>query len=163
MRKQAFAVLVNQYSEQMYWKVRHIVIRHEDADDVMQNAWIKAWTRLDKFRGDSQISTWLYRICINEAIDFTRRRKEMLNSQDNVQVADTLYADKYFNGDEVEKQLIEAIDTLPEAQRTTFMLRYYEEMPYREISEITGTTEAGLKTNYHLAVKKIKSFFEKQD
>lgn len=162
-RRKAFEIMVRQYSEQMYWKVRYIVKRHEDADDVLQNAYVKAWTKLDSFRADSQLSTWLYRICVNEALDFLRKKREDLSPDGALTIADSLIADDYFDGDETQIMLQKAIDTLPEAQRTTFTLRYFEELPYKEISGILGTSEAGLKTNYHLAVKKIKEFFNRHD
>lgn len=150
--------MVGQYSEQMYWKVRRIVLRHEDADDVLQNSFIKAWTRLDDFRGDSSLSTWLYRIAINESLDFLRRKREHLSADGSLPELGDAFADEYFDGDELDRRLQMAIDTLPEAQKATFTLRYYEDMPYKQMSEIMGTSESGLKTNYHLAVKRIKEY-----
>lgn len=147
----------------MYWKIRHIVTVHEDADDVLQNAFVKAWLSLDKFRGESSVSTWLYRICVNESLDHLRRKRLQVSAEDMADITDTLVADRYFEGDEVQRLLQKAIDTLPEAQRAAFTLRYFDEMPYKDMSEIMGTTESGLKTNYHLAVKKIIEFFNKQD
>lgn len=162
-RRRAFEKIVAQYSQQMYWKIRRIVIRHEDADDVLQNSFVKAWTKLDDFRGDSAVSTWLYRICVNESLDFLRKKRELLSPDAVVSISESLLSDEYFDGDDVERQLMEAIDTLPEAQKATFTLRYFDEMPYKEMSKIIGTSEAGLKTNYHLAVKKIKEFFNRHD
>lgn len=162
-RRRAFEQMVGMYSEQLYWKIRRIVLRHEDADDVLQNSFIKVWKRLDDFRGDSALSTWLYRICVNESLDFLRRKRESLSLDDDASVARSLYADEFFNGTEVEIKLQKAIETLPEAQRATFLLRYYDDMPYKEMSQVLGTSEAGLKTNYHLAVKKIKQFMEEND
>lgn len=162
-KRMAFSELVNQYSEQLYWKVRHIVGRHEDADDVLQNAFLKAWTRIDDFRWDANIYTWLYRICVNESLDFLRKRREQLYADDIERMADKQYADEYFDGDETQKLLQKAIETLPEAQRVTFCMRYFDETPYGEMSKILGTSEGGLKANYHLAVKKIKDFFSKSN
>lgn len=162
-RRRAFEKIVAQYSQQMYWKIRRIVIRHEDADDVLQNSFVKAWTKLDDFRGDSAVSTWLYRICVNESLDFLRKKRELLSPDAVASISESLLSDEYFDGDDVERQLMEAIDTLPEAQKATFTLRYFDEMPYKEMSKIIGTSEAGLKTNYHLAVKKIKEFFNRHD
>lgn len=162
-RRRAFESVVSQYSEAMYWKIRHIVTVHEDADDVLQNAFVKAWLSLDKFRGESSVSTWLYRICVNESLDHLRRKRLQVSAADMAEIADTLVADRYFEGDEVQRLLQKAIDTLPEAQRAAFTLRYFDEMPYKDMSEIMGTTESGLKTNYHLAVKKIIEFFNRQD
>lgn len=162
-RRRTFEKVVAQYSEQMYWKIRHIVLRHEDADDVLQNSFVKAWLRLDDFRGDSALSTWLYRICVNESLDFLRKKREQLTPDGAMTIADTMFADDYFDGDETEKMLLEAVESLPEAQRATFMMRYFDEMPYKEMAQIVGISESGLKTNYHLAVKKIKEFFNRHD
>lgn len=162
-RRTAFSALVNRYSEQLYWKVRRMVGRHEDADDVLQNAFLKAWTRLDDFRGDSNIHTWIYRICINEALDFLRKKREQVTSDGVMQIADSHFADEYFDGDETQKRLQQAIESLPEAQRITFCMRYFDELSYSEMSKILGTSEGGLKANYHLAVRKIKDFFNNND
>ena len=162
-KEELFSILVKKYSSQMYWKVRQIVIRHEDADDVLQNAFMKAWIKLDDFRGDANISTWLYRICVNEALDFLRKKKEILSHDGEMKMADSQFADDYFDGNETQKKLFQAIETLPEAQRITFTLRYFDDKPYSEISRILGTSEGGLKANYHLAVKKIKDFFNRND
>lgn len=163
MKRKAFSEIVSQYSEPLYWKVRHIVGRHEDADDVLQNVFLKAWTRLDNFRGEANIYTWIYRISVNESLDFLRKRRELLSSDALANVANTQYADDYFDGDETQKLLQQAIDSLPEAQKVTFCMRYFDDMPYSEISSVLGTSEGGLKANYHLAVKKIKEFFNNRD
>ena len=165
-RKRAFEQMVRQYSEQLYWQVRSIVLIHEDADDVLQNAFIKAWQALDSFHGDSKLSTWLSRIAINEAIDFTRRQKRrpmMSTDDDSMGLASRLMADDYFDGDLAEAQLHEAIATLPGVQRTVFMLRYYDEMKYSDISQRLGTSVGSLKASYHIAVKKISEFFHQRD
>lgn len=165
-RRKGFELMVRQYSEQIYWQVRRFVLTHEDADDIVQNAFMKAWNAMDTFHGDSKVSTWLSRIAINEAIDFNRRQKNRptLSADDaDLGIANQLQADKYFDGEEAEALLQEAIARLPEAQRTVFLLRYYDEMKYSEISRITGTTEGGLKASYHIAVKKITDFFRNHD
>ena len=165
-QRRGFEIMVRQYSEQLYWQVRRIVMVHEDADDVLQNALMKAWSSLATFKGDSKIITWLTRIAINEALDFTRRQKShaTLSADDaNLGLASRLIADKYFDGDETEAQLQEAIATLPDVQRTVFQLRYYDEMKYSEISRVLGTSEGGLKASYHIAVKKITEFFHRHD
>lgn len=162
-KEQLFTDIVKNHSQQLYWKVRQIVIRHEDADDVMQNAFMKAWAKMDDFRGDANIYTWIYRICINEALDFLRKKRELLSTDGELHIADKQFADDYFDGNETQKKLFQAIETLPEAQRVTFSLRYFDEMPYAEISQILGTSEGGLKANYHIAVKKIKEFFQQID
>ncbi len=160
-KEKEFSRLVDQYSERLYWLVRHIVLTHEDANDVVQNAFIKAWVNLDKFEGKSQISTWLSRIAINEALDFVRRRQkeEGISADEDLQVANRLMADEYFDGDQTALQLQQAVARLPEVQRTVFRLRYFDEMKYSEMSEILGTSEGALKASYHYAVKKIKEYF----
>ena len=164
-QRKAFELVVRQYSEQLYWQVRRIVLTHEDANDVMQNVMLKAWTNLNTFRKDSKLSTWLYRIAINESLDYIRRQKNatMVSADDASGIANTLLADDYFDGDETEALLQEAIAKLPDVQRTVFNLRYYEEMKYSEISEILNTTEGALKASYHIAVKKIADFFHERD
>ena len=165
-QRKAFERVVREYSEQLYWKVRRIVLSHEDADDVMQNVFLKAWTHLDDYHGDSKLSTWLYRIAVNESIDFVRRRKPLTTvSVDNQEsgVANMLLADNYFDGDETQALLQEAIASLPDVQRTVFNLRYYDEMKYSDISQILHTSEGALKASYHFAVKKISDFFKRRD
>jgi RNA polymerase sigma-70 factor (ECF subfamily) len=157
---------VKQYSEQLYWQVRRIVLTHEDANDVLQNAFIKAWNGLETFHGDAKVFTWISRIAINESIDFVRRQKNMaaISADDeDSHVANTLMADEYFDGDETEALLQEAIASLPEVQRTVFTLRYFEEMKYSEMSERLKTSEGSLKASYHIAVKKISEFFKSHD
>lgn len=165
-QRQAFGIIVKQYSEQLYWQVRRIVLNHDDADDVMQNAMLKAWNNIDSFRSDSKLSTWLYRIVINESLDFVRRQKNMATiSADNEQtgIANTLMADRYFDGDEAQAKLQAAIALLPDVQRTVFNLRYYDDMKYSEISRILNTSEGALKASYHIAVKKIAEYFKQHD
>ena len=164
-QRKAFEMVVRQYSEQLYWQVRRIVLTHEDANDVMQNVMLKAWTNLDSFRKDSKISTWLYRIAINESLDFVRRQKGVatVSADDTSGIANTLMADRYFDGDETEALLQEAIAQLPDVQRTVFNLRYYDEMKYSEMSKILNTSEGALKASYHIAVKKISEFFKQHD
>ncbi|MBQ0072589.1 MAG: RNA polymerase sigma factor [Prevotella sp.] len=156
-RRRAFEVLVNQYSEKLYWTARHIVGVHEDADDVLQNAFIKIWNKLDEFRGDSKLSTWLHRIVVNEALDHIRREKKHMNDTDISELKKN-FADTYFDGDEAEQLLRDAMETLPDAQRAVFVLKYFEGKQYKEISAILGTSEGGLKANYHYAVEKIRKY-----
>lgn len=165
-QRAAFERLVREYSEQLYWHVRRMVLNHDDADDIMQNVFLKAWTHLDDFKQDSKISTWLYRIAVNESLDFLRRQKkhQVVSSDDPEQgVAQTLLADRYFDGDETAALLNEAITQLPDVQRTVFSLRYYDEMKYSEISQMLHTSEGSLKASYHIAVKKISEFFKLHD
>ena len=164
-RRKAFEQLVNQYSEQLYWQVRRIVLIHEDADDALQNVFLKAWSKLDTFNQESKISTWLYRIALNESLDFMRKKKTQVVSSDDAEtmVGSTLMADDYFNGTEAEAMLQEAVAQLPDVQRTVFNMRYYDDMKYSEISEILQTSEGSLKASYHIAVKKISDFFKRRD
>ncbi|MEE3444620.1 MAG: sigma-70 family RNA polymerase sigma factor [Prevotella sp.] len=165
-QRKGFEMLVRQYSEQLYWQVRRIVLTHEDSNDVLQNSFIKAWNGLSSFHGDSKVLTWLSRIAINESLDFVRKQKNIavVSADDSESsVANTLMADEYFDGDETEAQLQEAIASLPEVQRTVFTLRYYDEMKYSEMSKLLNTSEGSLKASYHIAVKKISEFFKSHD
>ena len=165
-RRRAFESVVRQYSEQLYWQVRRIVLTQDDANDVLQNAFLKAWQALESFHGDSKLLTWLSRIAINESLDFMRRQKNMAavsTDDSDLGVANQLMADDYFDGDETEAQLQEAIASLPDVQRTVFQLRYYDEMKYSEISRLLDTSEGALKASYHIAVKKITEFFHSRD
>ena len=165
-RRRAFETMVRQYSEQLYWIIRRMVLVHEDADDVLQNTLIKAWNALDNFHGDSKLITWLSRIAINESLDFIRRQKNVVTmSTDDLQtgVAQTLMADRYFDGDETQAQLQAAIATLPEVQRAVFNLRYFDKMKYSDMSKLMNTSEGALKASYHIAVKKIKDYFTSYD
>ena len=164
-QRQAFERMVRTYSEQLYWQVRRIVLDHDDANDVLQNVFIKAWTRLDSFRQESRLYTWLYRIAVNESLDFMRRKKQTMVSTDEVEsgIANQLLADRYFDGNETEAQLQEAIARLPEQQRRVFNLRYFDDMKYSDMSELLKTSEGALKASYHIAVKKITEFFQRRD
>lgn len=165
-QRKAFERVVREYSEQLYWQVRRIVLTHDDADDVLQNVFMKVWTHLDSFHQDARLSTWLYRIAINESLDFVRRKKKQLvvssDKQENA-IANMLVADRYFDGDEAQALLQEAIAQLPDVQRTVFNLRYFDDMKYSEISQLLHTSEGALKASYHHAVKKISEFFKLRD
>lgn len=165
-QRKAFEQVVREYGEQLYWQIRRLVLVHEDADDVLQNVFIKAWSHLDDFHQDSRLSTWLYRIAVNESLDFLRKQKNnsMIHTDDvESGVANMLVADNYFDSDETQALLQEAISQLPEVQRTVFTLRYYDEMKYSEISQLLKTSEGSLKASYHIAVKKISEFFKHRD
>lgn len=164
-RQKVFPMIVDQYSQSLYWKIRSIVLTHEDTDDVLQNTFLKAWKSLPTFQGKAKLSTWLYRIAINESLDFLRRQKTAaLSSADaDLSVANRLLADDYFDGDKSQAVLQEAIATLPDVQRTVFTLRYYDEMKYSEISEILGTSEGSLKASYHIAVQKITDYVKRYE
>lgn len=162
----AFEFLVNRYSRQLYAVIRRIVLRHEDADDVLQNTFIKVWKNIKSFRGDAKLSTWLHSIAVNEALSYIRREKaerKLALTGDGYDIAQMLVSDPYFDGDEAEAQLVAAIAELPEKQRLTFEMRYFDEKPFAEISQITGTSEGALKANYHHAVKKLKNYLNISD
>ena len=164
-KHKAFEMIVKSYSERLYWKIRYIVLTHEDADDVLQNTFLKAWKNIDSFKGKSKLQTWLYSIAINEALDYLRKNKNTsISSESNgISIADKLMADEYFNGDEIQAMLMQAVATLPEVQRTVFNLRYFNNMKYSEISAMLNTSEGALKASYHIAVKKISEYFHLQD
>lgn len=160
-KRKGFELIVKSYSECLYWKIRYIVLSHDDANDVLQNTFLKAWANIDSFKGKSKLLTWLCSIAINESLDFLRRNKAAftVDIAESASVANRLLADEYFNGDEVQAMLMQAVSTLPEVQRTVFMLRYFDNMKYSEISNILNTSEGALKASYHIAVKKISDYF----
>ena len=163
-QRAAFGVIVRQYSEQLYWQIRRIVLTHEDANDVMQNTFMKAWNHIDSFQGESKIITWLSRIAINESLDHLRRNNHTtVSTEDDLSIVNALQADPYFDGSEVEAMLQQAVATLPDVQRTVFQLRYFDEMKYSEMSQVLNTSEGSLKASYHIAVKKIAEFFKSRD
>ena len=165
-QRKGFELLVRQYSEKLYWQVRRIVLTHDDANDVLQNVYIKAWNGIDTFHGDSKLFTWLSRIAINESLDFVRRQKTMsaVNADDGgLSIASMLMADEYFDGDRTVALLQEAVASLPDVQRTVFCLRYYDNMKYSEMSLLLDTSEGALKASYHIAVGKITQFFKEHD
>ncbi len=160
-KRSAFSKVVTIYQKRLYWQIRKMGISHDDTDDILQNAFIKAWTNIDKFRGESSIMTWLYRIATNEAIDFLNSAHERHSAQNtdlNDVLATEIHNDVYFDGDEAQRKLQNAILQLPEKQRLVFNMRYYDELPYSQMSEILGTSEGALKASYHHAVKKIEEF-----
>ncbi|MDR3236207.1 MAG: sigma-70 family RNA polymerase sigma factor [Prevotellaceae bacterium] len=155
----AFNLIVRKYQERLYWHIRKIVVSHDDADDVLQNAFVKAWSALPDFRGDSQLFTWLYRIATNEALTFmkSKRTKFFLPLADvEHQLSNKLEDDPYFNGNEIQKKLQKAILKLPQKQRLIFNMRYFDEMKYEDISSALGTSVGALKASYHHAVKKLE-------
>ncbi len=161
-RQKGFSMLVEEYGRSLYWKIRSIVVGHDDADDVLQNTFLKAWRSLDDFRGGSKVSTWLYRIAINESLDFLRREKARVSPQpgDGLSLASRLVSDTYFDGDRADALLQEAIATLPEVQRVVFTLRYYDNVKYKDMSQMLGTTEGALKASYHFAVEKVTNYLK---
>jgi RNA polymerase sigma factor (sigma-70 family) len=159
----AFNLIVEKYKERLYWHIRKIVIIHDDADDVMQNTFIKVWKGLAEFREESQLFTWIYRIATNEALTHLKQKRNrylipIVDVEQNLsKVIDT---DSWFNGDELQKKLQKAILSLPEKQRLVFNMKYFDELKYEEIAEILGTSVGALKASYHLAVKKIEKYIE---
>ena len=165
-QRQGFAHLVNEYSERLYWQIRKMVYSHDDANDILQDVFIKAWLNIEKFRGDAKLSTWLYKIAINESITFINRSKAKLNlSIDGADsfLLDKLEGDEYFDGDEAQLLLQKAIVTLPEKQRLVFQMKYFNEMKYDEMSDILGTSVGALKASYHHAVKKVERFLKESN
>jgi RNA polymerase sigma-70 factor (ECF subfamily) len=154
--EQGFQELLDMYQERLYWHIRRIVHVHEDADDVLQNVWVKVYRNIRKFDQKSSLYTWLYRIATNEALTHKSKRKLATNTLEG-SVAHLLQSDPYFEGNEAMIQLKIAIDSLPEKQMLVFNMKYYQEMKYSEISEILGTSVGGLKASYHHAVTKIKA------
>lgn len=164
-RAEAFRALVSQYSQNIYWHIRRIVLVHEDADDVLQETFIKAWQNIDSFRGDSKILTWLYRIATNESLTHLRKnKKESQFDIDNPEfdVENVLQSDSYFDGDEAVIKLQKAILRLPEKQRLVFMMKYYDDMKYSEISKVLDTSVGALKASYHHAVTKIEEYLKEE-
>lgn len=157
----AFNLIVRKYQEQVYWHIRRLVTCHEDANDIAQNVFFKAWKALPGFRGESGLFTWLYRIATNEALSFMKKKKTrffLTVGGEDQQAINSLESEAYFSGDEIEKKIHEAILSLPEKQRVVFNLRYYDEMKYEDMSRILDTSEGALKASYHHAVKKIEKF-----
>lgn len=162
--RRAFEMIVQEYGESLYWKIRRFVLYHEDADDVLQNTFMKAWKNLDSFHGKSKLSTWLFSIAINESLNYVGKKKREEDAMNSMSVAERLAADSYFDGDKAQALLYEAVSQLPDVQRTVFNLRYFDEMKYSEMSRLLSTSEGALKASYHIAVKKIHGYLtEKGD
>ncbi|MGB8191022.1 MAG: sigma-70 family RNA polymerase sigma factor [Chitinophagaceae bacterium] len=160
-KEQAFTAIIKKYQEKLYWHVRRMVVEHEDANDVLQNVFIRVWNGLENFREDSQLYTWLYRIATNESLSFLEQQKKKSSvSFSDVEsgLSNKIKADKYFDANKLEWKLQLAIQQLPDKQRIVFNLRYYDEMPYEEMSRVLETSEGALKASYHHAVKKIEDY-----
>ncbi|MFN8265570.1 MAG: sigma-70 family RNA polymerase sigma factor [Chitinophagaceae bacterium] len=160
-RERAFTAIIRKYQEKLYWHIRRIVVEHEDANDVLQNMFIKVWNALENFREDSQLYTWLYRIATNESLTFLEQQKKRaavsIDGSEST-LSNSIRADKHFDANKLEWKLQLAIQQLPDKQRVVFSLRYYDEMPYEEMSRVLETSEGALKASYHHAVKKIEDF-----
>lgn len=160
-REKAFTAIIKKYQEKLYWHIRRMVVEHEDANDVLQNVFIRVWNGLENFREDSQLYTWLYRIATNECLSYLEQQKrKSAASLDEMEsgLSNKVVADKYFDPNKLEWKLQLAIQQLPEKQRVVFTLRYYDEMPYEEMSRVLDTSEGALKASYHHAVKKIEDY-----
>lgn len=160
-RNEALSHLISKYQQRLYWHIRKIVIDHDDSDDVLQNTFIKVWKGLENFKEESQLYTWLYRIATNEALAHLRQKKRKSTTSINpieYELSKNLESDNYFTGDEIQMKLQQAILTLPEKQRLVFNMRYYDEMPYEQMSRILETSVGALKASYHIAAKKVEEF-----
>lgn len=156
-REDAFRLIVRKYGERLYWTIRRMVTVHADADDCLQNTFLKAWKAFDSFRGDSGIYTWLYRIAVNETISFLDAKREFF---DEGEFAESLAEDPFFDGDAAQTALQQAIAQLPPVQKAVFILRYYDNMAYREMEQILGSTEGSLKASYHHAYTKVSEWLK---
>lgn len=164
-QEKAFRELISLYKERLYWHIRKIVISHDDADDVLQNTFIKVFKNINNFKGDSKLYSWMYRIATNESITHLNK-KAKINRIDNptlqLQMVENLHADVYFDGDEIQIKLQKALATLPEKQRLVFNMKYFDNMKYKDISEILDTSVGALKASYHHARKKIENYLTTQ-
>jgi len=159
-KDRGFRLLMQAYQERLYWHIRRMVHTHDDTDDVLQNTFIKVYRNIDKYRSESKLYTWLYRIASNESIDHLKRvkRNSSQSLDDETSTAMKLSADPYFDGDQAQLQLVAAIGGLPEKQKAVFNLRYYDEMSYKDMSQVLDTSVGALKASYHHAVKKIEKY-----
>lgn len=157
----AFRELLQLYKERLYWHIRKIVISHDDADDVLQNTFIKVYRSIQNFKGDSKLFSWMYRIATNESITHINKnakRLQITNEEHQKKAINNLASDVYFEGDAIQLQLQKAIATLPEKQQLVFNMKYFEGLKYKDMAEILDTSEGALKASYHIAVKKIEAF-----
>ena len=165
-RENAFRELVSQYKERLYWHIRKIVLDHDDTDDVLQNTFVKIFKNIQRFKGDSKLFTWMYRIATNEAITFINKKAKYQNVTIEAvkdQLISKLESDVYFEGDVIQLQLQKAITTLPQKQQLVFNMKYFENHTYENLSEILDTSVGGLKSSYHIAVKKITAYLKSNE
>lgn len=165
-RRQAFSDVIAAYQEQLYWQIRRLVLNHDDAADVLQNTLLKAWQAIDAFRGDSKLSTWLYTIAQRESLTFLQKaqaEREMTMDDPDGYVMDSQEADTYFDGDATQRLLLEAIASLPARQRQVFTLRYFDDMPYEEISSLLGVAVGSLKASNHFAAEKVAAYIRRRE
>jgi RNA polymerase sigma factor (sigma-70 family) len=162
-KERAFTTIIKKYQEKLYWHIRRMVVSHDDANDVLQNVFIRVWNGLENFREDARLYTWLYRIATNECLTFLesqKKRSAVSLSDVETGLSNKITADKHFDANKLEWKLQLAIQQLPEKQRLVFNLRYYDEMPYEEMSRVLETSEGALKASYHHAVKKIEDYIK---
>ncbi len=162
-KEAAFSELVSLYKERLYWHIRNIVKDHHDTDDILQNTFIKIFKNIHGFKGDSQLYSWMYRIATNESLTFLNlksKRLQLSSEELQTNLIDNLQSDVYFEGDHIQLQLQKAIALLPEKQQLVFNMKYFQELKYREIASILGTSEGALKASYHIAVKKIEEYLK---
>ncbi len=155
-----FNEIVKDYSERVYWHVRRFVNNHEDADDLVQEIFLKIWTALPSFRGEAQLFTWIWRIATNETLNWIRREKVRATlrfTTIDAEMERRIDSDPFFDGDAADRALSKAVAKLPEKQRQVFILRYYDEMPYEQMSEVLGTSVGALKASYHIAQEKVRA------
>ena len=163
-REKAFGEIVESYSERLYWHVRRFLCSHEDTDDLLQDIFVKIWSSLSTFRGESQLYTWLYRIATNESLNFLQKQKIraalQFESMTSI-IEERIDEDTLLDGDQLQRDLMKAIQRLPSKQRTVFIMRWFDDLSYEDISEILGTSVGALKASYHFASEKIKAELEK--
>ncbi len=162
-QEKAFKMLVDIYKERLYWHIRRLVLNHDDTDDVLQNTFIKVYKNIANFRGESKLYSWMYRIATNEALTFLKQRSRKLGVSDEVlknKMIEQLQSDVYFEGDVIQLKLQKALAVLPDKQKLVFTMKYFQEMKYKDIAEILGTSIGALKASYHLAVKKIEAYLK---
>jgi len=161
--QEAFRELIHKYKERLYWHIRNMVKNHDDTDDILQNTFLKVYRNIDKFKGDSKLYSWMYRIATNEAITFINkkaRRLQITSEELQNKIINNLESDVYFEGDEIQLKLQKAIATLPRKQQQVFNMKYFEELKYREMAELLDTSEGALKASYHIAAKKIEEYLK---
>ena len=163
-QEEAFNGIVNAYTERLYWHVRRFLCSHEDTNDLLQDIFIKIWTALPTFRGDAKLYTWLYRIATNEVLNHLRKKrfKALVSLESSAAIVEKIIDDdQHFNGNQLQRELHKAIQRLPDKQRVVFSLRYFDEMKYEDIADITGTSVGALKASYHHAYNKVKDEMQK--
>ena len=161
--ERGFRMLVQEHQQNLYWQIRKILLNHEDADDVLQNVFIKIFKGLPKFKGESKLSTWMFRIAYNESMTFLKRKSKIVNinsAEMQEYLVQQLEADVYFTGDDIQMQLQKALARLPDRQREIFNMRYYDEIKFKDIARILELSEGAVKSSYHIAAKKVEAYLK---